>query len=230
LRRHDKAKRVTRERGAVNPGSRLISTEAPPAFGALAVGAAGIAAASLLPLGPLSTHMAIHVGLMNVLAPIAAILLVRKGAALPGAQWLWGATAVQLLLLWSAHAPLVHAAAAQSTAFFGSISAALFLAALFFWLAIVSRGAAVPWREIFALLTTAKLACLLGALLAFAPYPLFAGPHHPLDLADQQQAGLLMLAACPLSYVLAGVVLAARMLSHPSPAHAPARPIPGQAR
>jgi cytochrome c oxidase assembly factor CtaG len=32
------------------------------------------------------------------------------------------------------------------------------------------------------------------------------------DLTDQQLAGLLMITACPLSYVLAGVVLAAQMM------------------
>jgi putative membrane protein len=33
------------------------------------------------------------------------------------------------------------------------------------------------------------------------------------DLSDQQLAGLLMIAACPLSYLTAGVVLAAQMLA-----------------
>jgi cytochrome c oxidase assembly factor CtaG len=32
------------------------------------------------------------------------------------------------------------------------------------------------------------------------------------SLADQQLAGLLMIAACPLSYLLAGLVIASRMI------------------
>ena len=68
---------------------------------------------------------------------------------------------------------------------------------------------------------TAKLFCLLGALLVLAPRPIYAahsGPHHPVvpsgltALEDQQLAGLLMLAACALTYVAAGAIIAARWL------------------
>ncbi len=90
-------------------------------------------------------------------------------------------------------------------------------AAVWFWWALI---AASEWRALIALLLTGKLACLLGALLIFAPRDLYnldglvlalctTGPS---SLADQQLAGLLMITACPLSYLVTGVALAARML------------------
>jgi putative membrane protein len=72
----------------------------------------------------------------------------------------------------------------------------------------------------FALLITGKLFCLLAALLVFSPrvlYPdaLAAHRHAPVAadlLSDQHLAGLLMLVLCPLTYVLAGVLIAERWL------------------
>jgi putative membrane protein len=101
----------------------------------------------------------------------------------------------------------------------------LFLAALAFWLCVV-HASAHKWQAMLALLISGKLACLLGVLLIFAPRPLFASGHavHLADealLADQHLAGLLMIAACPLSYVLTAVVLAVHTVNglDPAPAH-----------
>ena len=85
--------------------------------------------------------------------------------------------------------------------------------ALWFWLAAFAQVGAHRWRALVALLISGKLFCLLGVLLVFAPRPLYL--HATLQeghaaLADQQLAGLLMVVACPLSYVLAGVVIATR--------------------
>jgi len=92
---------------------------------------------------------------------------------------------------------------------------ALFLSALFFWLSVVSSSR--PWSTMLALLVNGKLACLLGALLIFAPRLLICAPQadtetNVVDLTDQHLAGLLMIAACPLSYVLAACVLAGNTL------------------
>ncbi len=109
------------------------------------------------------------------------------------------------------------------------MQSSLLLAALLFWYSVIFAEA--RWYSLLALLTTGKLFCLLGALLTFAPRPIYpqlrelyaqAG-HFPVEtaLSDQQLAGLLMLVACPLIYVLASVVLAARWLlewsDHSSP-------------
>ena len=71
------------------------------------------------------------------------------------------------------------------------------------------------WRAIAALLVTGKVFCLVGAIFTFAPRPLVQGLPLPLPeaLADQQLAGLLMLAACPLTYVLAGIVVSVLWLA-----------------
>jgi putative membrane protein len=61
---------------------------------------------------------------------------------------------------------------------------------------------------VLALLLTGKLTCLLAVLLVFAPRALY--PHAA--LADQQFAGLLMLAACPLSYLGAALVITLRIV------------------
>jgi putative membrane protein len=92
--------------------------------------------------------------------------------------------------------------------------ASLLVAAFCFWGLLLSVS--LRWQAIFLLVATAKLSCLLGALLIFAPRVLYTGAHHDstiADLSDQQLAGLLMIAACPLSYLTAGVVLAAQILA-----------------
>ena len=186
----------------------------PATLGAVAVAVVGAPALLLATLGPLATQMAIHIALMSVAAPAAAVFLVCTGFV-PArfSRWLWAATAAQLLLLWGAHAPAAHDAVMMTPLLEGGLRAAFFLSALVFWLAIASRRAGPPWQEILALLATGKLACLLAALLVFAPRTLYADGHHTAELNDQQLAGLLLLAACPLGYVAAAIVLAVRMLA-----------------
>jgi putative membrane protein len=179
------------------------------------------------PLGPLSRHMAVHIALMNVAAPIcAAVLWLTWPAArlLASGTVLWTATIGQMVLLWVWHAPAIHAAAMPSLLAQTLWHSSLLLSALLFWRALLpARGAG--WQSIFALLLTGKLVCLLAVLLVFSPRPLYlqlpgAAAKHAIehaagrpDLADQHVAGLLMLAACPLSYVLAGIILAAQSIS-----------------
>jgi putative membrane protein len=116
-----------------------------------------------------------------------------------------------MLLLWIWHVPSVHAAITSSRVAQAGMLAMLFFAALAFWGTVLSNVGRSIWQSILALLFTGKLACLLGALLIFAPrvlYSAHASGHASID--DQQLAGLLMIAACPLSYVLAGVILTAQ--------------------
>jgi putative membrane protein len=163
--------------------------------------------------GPLSAHMAQHILLMNALAPLAAIVLHNRIAA--GSHLHLGlATVLQVGLLWGWHVPVVLVAAMQAPTLGVAMQLSLFGAALWFWLAVVQVGSVERWRAIVALLITSKLFCLLGALMVFAPrtlYPLVAGGHSAADpAADQQLAGLLMLISCPASYLVGGLVIAAR--------------------
>lgn len=174
--------------------------------------------AILANFGPLSLGMGGHILLMNLVAPIIAVWAARSSLPLrrPFAGLAVPAT-VQLLLLWGWHAPPSLAAAMDSSGLHWAMQISLLSAALWFWIAVVRATAGGQWRAIAALLMTSKLFCLLGVLLTFASYPLYpALTHHgatALDpLADQQLAGLMMLVACPLSYLVAAVVVASNWL------------------
>lgn len=201
--------------------SRRSTTQRPDASGPVLVGVAVLAVAglitgSLVELGPLSLQMLQHVALMNVVAPLVALSLSRLGPFAPTSLLLAGF--VQLIALWAWHAPAVQHLAASSSAAQVALMSVLAGAAIWFWYALI---AASQWRTLIALLLTGKLACLLGALLIFAPRDLYSldglvlalCTTGPSSLADQQLAGLLMITACPLSYLVTGVALAARMLA-----------------
>jgi putative membrane protein len=189
-----------------------------PAVGsALAVFTATAGAALFPQKGPVSTHMLLHVTLMNVLAPVCASLLQSANVRGDRAALLWGATLFQILLLWLWHAPLAYHAASASLTVMLVMHGSLFAVALVFWIQILSMSERNAWQVVFALLITGKLACLLGALLTFAPRALYgdghAHSHGGLSkLDDQHLAGVLMMAACPLSFVLAGVILASQVV------------------
>ena len=98
-----------------------------------------------------------------------------------------------------------------------AIHGVLLIAAMLFWLSLLSLPEPRRWHALPALLLTGKLVCLLAALLVFAPRALYGASHQhaalmqPLD--DQQLAGLLMIAACPLSYLVAAVVITVQLIN-----------------
>jgi putative membrane protein len=165
----------------------------------------------LIDAGPLTSHMIVHIASMNVAAPLAAVQLSRASRVNVSSA-LWTAAVAQMALLLALHAPALHHAAYASPLLQLALHTCAFLVAVAFWLSIVD-GHTRRWQTILALILSGKLACLLGALLVFAPRPLFA--HHAAgeaSLLDQQMAGLLMIAACPLSYVLPAVYITARTI------------------
>jgi putative membrane protein len=177
------------------------------------------------PLGPRSAHMASHIVTMNVFAPwLAVALWSRGGEALllfQSSKAVLLAASLQLALLWMWHAPRVVAAGAGQPWAHVVVQAALLGASLSFWLGVLAMEGSQRWRAVVATLLTGKIFCLLGALLLFAPRLLYAdaaiGHGARLtslaeSLADQQTAGLMMLVACPLCYVGAGVAIAAKWL------------------
>jgi putative membrane protein len=184
----------------------------------LLVGSAGSFVA--FDFGPLSGPMFLHIVAMNLAAPIFAIaaahLFVTEKNLDWVRRWLWPATLAQVLLLWAWHAPVSGAVSHQAMQHMGML-ASLFLVATTFWIAVLANFGRSAWQSILALLVTGKLVCLLGTLLVFAPRVLYwaqtglASSDHS-TIADQQLAGLLMIAACPLSYVLAGVVQSVQLI------------------
>ena len=179
---------------------------------ALTVAAALSLLLPIITLGDVSSHMVAHILVMSVAAPLltvlGSLLSPRRGAS---TRQLWAATTGQIVLLWAWHLPSAHHFAAATILGTMVMHASLLGAAILFWDALIRLQWSQQWHGILALLVTGKLACLLAGLLVFATRPLFyhAGAA-PLD--DQQLAGLLMIVACPASYVLAGIMTATRFV------------------
>jgi putative membrane protein len=163
--------------------------------------------------GTFSHHMLAHIVLMTVVSPLVAgmigkrLLPISRIAVLKS---LPAAAALQAASFFAWHTP--PGLAAGQTGVFAT--AMLLLSSVWFWLAIFDRTCARLWGKVAALLLTGKLFCLYAVLLTFAPRVLYGdaafGSAARIDLADQQLAGLLMITACPLTYVLAAVVLISR--------------------
>src|SRR5262245_26977152 len=136
-----------------------------PAVASLtAVLGTGSVVLSLIELGPLSTHMALHILLMNVVAPVLAIacsagfpMTTDRGVSL------WAPTALQSGLLCAAHAPPLQHAATNWPILQGLAHGVLLLAATLFWTLLLILPTQARWRAILPLLLTGKLSCLLGA-------------------------------------------------------------------
>ena len=183
----------------------------------------------------LSGHMAQHLVLMNVAAPLlalgapgATVLAAipagwrrRIGTTVFGPRWrtAWSwltavsvATVLQQVALWAWHAPSAITLSLQSDAVHALMHVSLFAAAFLFW-ATVLRSVRRYGASVAALLVTAKLCTLLGALLIFARsvlYPAYgdraaAWGFSPLE--DQQLAGLLMMPAGGIVYIVAAVII-----------------------
>ncbi|CFX04772.1 conserved membrane protein of unknown function [Candidatus Filomicrobium marinum] len=165
--------------------------------------------------GPISHHMLLHILVMNAVAPLIAWRLRVPRIRTPhSGKVLVAATSVQIIAIWVAHIPIVLTATLDSAELHTVSLTVLFAAAIWFWHTVLSARGSRRWQPIVALLITGKLFCLLGILLIFAPRPLYNCPGATIcglasTLQDQQLAGLLMTAACPLTYVAAGVIISA---------------------
>ncbi|MFA5017286.1 MAG: cytochrome c oxidase assembly protein [Methylobacter sp.] len=162
--------------------------------------------------GVFSRHMIIHIALMTVAAPVLASLLLKLSAKSASVSTLFAAVTLQAALLFAWHSPLGVGLAMKGHAGTLLMQATLFFSALWFWLTVFNQTGEHLWRAVIALLLTGKLFCLIAVLLIFAPRVLYGmtAINMPIELADQQLAGLLMVTVCPITYVLAAVVLISR--------------------
>ncbi|MGJ0484564.1 MAG: cytochrome c oxidase assembly protein [Methylomicrobium sp.] len=165
--------------------------------------------------GLFSRHMIIHIILMTIAAPVLASLLQKSAYSvtpLISIRSLAASTILQMALFFAWHSPPGWAAIGQGND--AIMQATLFFSALWFWLTVFTQASRHLWRTVAALLLTGKLFCLIAVLLTFAPRVLHGAVASGLasadDLADQQLAGLLMISVCPLTYVLAAIVLISR--------------------
>jgi putative membrane protein len=204
MRRHV---RILRRR----PPADLFWLPASAALAALLCGALAILPSSAL--GRFSAHMAAHIAAMNVIAPLCAIAIVAAARRAMGSEAFWTATALQIVTLWAWHLPMAQHFSGHGLAGPLLMHGSLFLVALAFWTSLLRLHGRRRWHGVLGLLVTGKFSCLLAALLVFAPRPLYPSSHHLSDaLVDQQLAGLLMITACPLSYVVAGIVMTVQLI------------------
>ncbi|MET3840397.1 cytochrome c oxidase assembly protein [Bradyrhizobium sp. OAE829] len=199
----------------------------PPQVALLASGTGVFAIVALiagfLQFGPHTQHMMAHILTMNVAAPIlSVIVLARRTRPARGVSLLWLATILQITLLWSWHAPIAQNLLYHAPAWMGVMHVLLLMAAVAFWTSLFSLRASSRWQAIPALLVTGKLVCLLAALLVLAPRVLYGSSAHTApSLDDQHLAGLLMLAACPFSYLIVAVFLTVHLVGAGEPSGAP---------
>lgn len=141
-----------------------------------------------------SARVAHHVILIAAIAPLLAIAFPwRKGPALPVSALV----ILHAATVWIWHAPDPYAFALSSHAAYWLMQATLFGSAWLLWREVFAPTTSIG-TVVLALLGTVMQMGFLGALLVFAPNPLFS-PHYfttnafgltPLE--DQQLAGLLM--------------------------------------
>ena len=182
-----------------------------------------------------SMHMAVHMALVAVVAPLLAIKLADTAfdparryprGWLATAWWPLLASALEFVLVWGWHAPRLHHWASVHAWVFLVEQASFLVAGLLLWLAALGEGPR-PSRGragagALALLLTATHMTLLGVLLVSAPRMLYAhvGTDPAQALADQQLGGVLMLAVGGVAYLVGALVLLRRLLRQPGEARA----------
>ncbi|MGR3464009.1 cytochrome c oxidase assembly protein [Limimaricola sp.] len=172
-------------------------------------GSAGVAVLAIAFVSPLcamsvalfSARVVHHVLLVAVAAPLlAAALPARRaggGAALP--------FLVSTALLWGWHVPAAYDLALSDIAVYWVMQVTLLASATWFWRAVLSGGAGVG-AVLWSLAGLMQMG-MLGAILTFAPVPLYAAHAlAPLEwgispLADQQLGGLIMWVPAMLPYL-----------------------------
>lgn len=179
-------------------------------------GLSGVAVLTLAFVSPLcavsvalfSARVVHHVLLVAVAAPLLAAALPRLRPGHPGLAFL-----VSTAVLWGWHQPAAYDAALADKAIYWLMQATLLASALWFWRAVLASRAGIE-AVLWSLAGLMQMGAL-GALLTFAPEPLYAvHALAPLDwglspLADQQLGGLIMWVPAMLPY-LAMIALSAR--------------------
>ena len=170
-----------------------------------------------------SAHMAMHMGVIAVAAPLLALGIagspfdpVRKWPALfPPIP----ISLLELLVVWAWHAPALHHLARHNAAGLAAEQTAFLLSGLLIWISVFGGGSAQTQNRIAsgiaALLLTSMHMTLLGALLALAPRPLYehgGSPTNLTPLEDQHLGGAIMLIVGGFAYLAGGLWLTATLV------------------
>jgi putative membrane protein len=199
-------------------------------YGCFVLGFVVLAGAWLGPLPSLATHsfaahMAMHIAVVAVAAPLLALSMAGTAAdpvrAVPSLLAPIPASMIELVVVWAWHVPALHHAARHQTGALVVEQGTFAIAGMLLWLAAV--GGDREQRRVraaggvVALLFTSMHMTLLGALFALATRPLFHDV--PSGLDDQQLGGVIMLLVGGASYLAGGLGLTAVALrSRPAPA------------
>lgn len=194
---------------------------------------AGLVVLAVLWLGPLhsiaarvfSVHMALHLGVVVIAAPLLGIGLKRWRGDGAGAQpRLTGAviaSVFEMVVVWGWHAPPLQQAASSSlTAFVAQQGSFLLAGVWLWWLSFSGNTRTAAGVGALAMLLTFMHMTMLGVLIALTPELLYAPEVYAgADLAerlfDQRVGGILMAIAGAFPYLVGGLVLANRLLSDP---------------
>ena len=130
------------------------------------------------------------------------------------------ALSILAVLLWIWHLPRLYQQTLASDLVHALQHASFLISALLFWWALIhGRAGRIGYgAAVFYVFGTALHSGALGALLTFAPEPLYSpylattGPWGLTPLEDQQLAGLVMWIPAGLSYLVAALVLMASWL------------------
>ncbi len=157
-----------------------------------------------------SARVVHHLLLVVVVAPLLAQMRPARstmGPMLP--------LVLSSLVLWAWHLPAAYDAALRNVALYWLMQATLLGSALWFWRAVLAPQR--PLVDALGFVVAAFMQMgLLGALLTFAPAPLYAAHAvAPLawgltPLADQQLGGVLMWVPAGVPYAVLAVVVARR--------------------
>lgn len=184
------------------------------------------------------SHMAIHVSVVAVAAPLIAAGTTRFVpphmprmllAPVP-------ASLFEFVVIWGWHFPALHDLARSSTGGFVAEQASFLASGLLLWVSALHRTHAVEDSRgagVAALLLTSMHMILLGTLLVLARRPLYEhGSAAGVEamLVEQQAGGILMLIGGGLPYLAGGLWLVWQLLQPRQPAEVAAPPTAGVTR
>jgi len=195
-------------------------------FGVIALALAWLGPLRALAPGGFSAHMAMHMGVVALAAPLIALGLggtrYDPVSRAPRVFAPITASIVELIAVWGWHAPALHHFARHSVTGVVLEQATFLVSGLWVWLAAFGgdprdRGDRSA-QGCFALLLTSMHMTLLGALLALPPRALYAVHAHAeghgtfTPLEDQHLGGAIMLIAGGIAYLSGGLALAVELL------------------
>jgi putative membrane protein len=192
-------------------------------LGLIVLGAAWLSPLPQLARDAFSAHMAMHMGVVAIAAPLLA-LGIGGSAFDPVRRWpnLFPPITVSLLelvIVWAWHGPALHHLARHTVAGLIAEQTTFLLSGFLVWISVFGGDPAQRQNRrasgIAALLLTSMHMTLLGALLALAPRPLYAHAGAPANLTpldDQHLGGAIMLLVGGLSYLIGGLGLTATLV------------------